>query len=90
MFIVGLVYPTSSFFLDSSVMTSPPRRRRTSELFAPERRDLATRGLRSTESSPTLCVKVVTLPTEMGLEENPSTGRSLLMKTSNLSTLDQV
>merc|ERR1719342_954115 len=63
---------------------------RTSELFAPERKDLVSLDRASIGSSLGLCAKEVILLAEMEPEANPSTETSSRMRTSTLSTLDPV
>ena len=50
--------------------------------FAPERKGLATKGLHSTGSSLTLCVKEETSHVAMELAESQSMEKSLPMRTS--------
>lgn len=67
-----------------AVLTSAPRpEQKTSAASALRRKASASRGAASTASSPSSCVKLGTSPTTTALEESPSMGRSLMMKTSS-------
>lgn len=62
---------------------------KTLELSALEKKDLDIKDHFSTELFPNSCSKVVTSPIMTELEENPSTEKSLLMKTLLLDTPSQ-
>jgi len=55
---------------------------RISAASAPRRKASASKGAASTASSPSSCVRPATSPTTTAPEANPSTARSLMMKTS--------
>lgn len=63
---------------------------RISAASAPTRKASASKGAASTASSPSSCVRPATSPTTTAPEANPSTGRSLMMKTSFSNTRGQV
>lgn len=74
-----------------AVLTSAPcPEQKTSAASAPTRKASASRGAASTASSPSSCARPGTSPTTTAPEANPSTGRSLMMKTSFSSTRGRV
>lgn len=75
-----------------AALTFPPLtpKQRISAASAPTRRASASKGAASTASSLSSCARPATSPTTMALEANPSTGRSLMMKTSFSNTRGQV
>merc|ERR1719384_2703695 len=62
---------------------------RTSELYAPVKKDSVTKDLLSTELSHSLCAKVVTLLPTTELVANPSTEKNLPTRTLSTSTSNQ-
>uniref|UniRef100_A0A8C8AM52 Peptidylprolyl isomerase E n=1 Tax=Otus sunia TaxID=257818 RepID=A0A8C8AM52_9STRI len=67
----------------------PEVQERISAASAPTRKALASKAAASTASSPSSCVRPATSPTTTAPEANPSTGRSLMMKTSFSNTRGQ-